>query len=554
VEVAAHAPPAGTASPRPASWPVVGVLVALLVAGPLLVLPASFVTDPGAFDQIATDLLPDALRASVVLALGVGAGTLVLGGGLAALVSFYEFPGRRWLDWGLVLPLAMPAYVLVFVLLGQYDSDGWLQRALRDVLGAQLPEIRSTGGAIAVLTLVLYPYVYVLGRAAFLEQTRDTFEAARSLGLSHARAIGRLALPLARPALAAGAALAVMEALADFGAVNLLNYRAMTDAIYRVWYGAFDRAAALQLATVLVTLTVSLVLLERMLRGRARYHGALSRGEAVVPRRLHGPVAWLATALPVALLLVVLVGPLAQLVVWSVRSLGEGAAGADLARAALTSLGLAAVAAVIAVSAATVVVYGKRTQPSRVGGATARLQTLGYAVPGTVVAVAVYIPLAWLDRRIDGAFGTGLLLTGTAVGLVLAYLVRFQALAYFAVESRMARLDPALDDAAQSLGADRNRVLADVHLPLLWPGIVTAALLVFVEVMKELPATALLRPLGNDTLAIAVWEATKDSRFDTAALPALLIVAVSLVPVVLLMRLSRDGAPEERRRVVEPGA
>jgi iron(III) transport system permease protein len=518
------------------------VLVAVLVAGPLLVLPASFVTDAGAFGEIADDLLPEALRASAVLALGVGAGTLALGGGLAALVSFYDFPGRRWLDWALVLPLAMPAYVLVFVLLGQYDSDGALQRALRDVLGVGLPEVRSTGGAIAVLTLVLYPYVYVLGRSAFLEQSRDTFEAARSLGLSHARAIGRLALPLARPALAAGAALAVMEALADFGAVNLLNYRAMTDAIYRVWYGAFDRAAALQLATVLVTLTVSLVLLERMLRGRARYHGALARGEAVVPRRLHGPRAWLAAALPIALLAIVLVGPLVQLAVWSVRSLGEGATGEQLLRAALTSLALAAVAAVLAAAAATVVAYGRRTQPSRAGEASTRLQTLGYAVPGTVVAVAVYIPLAWLDRRIDGLLGTGLLLTGSAVGLVLAYLVRFQALAYFAVESRMARLDPALDDAAQSLGADRNRVLADVHLPLLWPGIVTGALLVFVEVMKELPATALLRPLGDDTLAIAVWEATKDSRFDTAALPALLIVAVSLVPVVLMIRLSRAGA------------
>jgi iron(III) transport system permease protein len=292
------------------------------------------------------------------------------------------------------------------------------------------------------------------------------------------------------------------------------------------------------------------VLIERMLRGRARYHGALARGEAVVPRRLRGPRGWLAAGLPIALLAVVLVGPLAQLVIWSVRSLGEGATGADLARAALTSVLLACGAAVVAAAVATVVVYGKRAQPSRVGDASARLQTLGYAVPGTVVAVAVYIPLAWLERRIDGVLGTGLLLTGTAIGLVLAYLVRFQALAFFAVESRMARLDPALDDAAQSLGANRGRVLADVHLPLLWPGIVTAALLVFVEVMKELPATALLRPLGNDTLAIAVWEATKDSRFDTAALPALLIVAVSLVPVLLMIRLSRAGAPLEEESVL----
>jgi iron(III) transport system permease protein len=236
-----------------------------------------------------------------------------------------------------------------------------------------------------------------------------------------------------------------------------------------------------------------------------------------------------------------------------VRSLGEGEAAADLARAALTSLGLAGVAALIAVAAATVVVYGRRTQPSRLGNASARVQTLGYALPGTVVAVAVYIPLAWLDRRIDGVLGTGLLFTGTAAGLVLAYVVRFQAPAYFAVEARMARLDPALDDAAHSLGADRNRVLSDVHLPLLWPGIVTAALLVFVEVMKELPATALLRPLGGDTLAVAVWEATKDSRFDTAALPALLIVAVSLVPVVLMIHLSRGGVALEDEAVLGRG-
>jgi iron(III) transport system permease protein len=337
--LASPARPAAAARTRgPAPWAAVGVLVAVLVAGPLLVLPASFVTDAGAFDQIAADLLPEALRASAVLAVGVGAGTLALGGGLAALVSFYDFPGRRWLDWALVLPLAMPAYVLVFVLLGQYDADSPLQRALRDMLGVGLPEVRSTVGTITVLTLVLYPYVYVLGRGAFLEQSRDTFEAARSLGLSHARAIGRLALPLARPALAAGAALAVMEALADFGAVNLLNYRAMTDAIYRVWYGAFDQAAALQLATVLVSLTIGLVLLERMLRGRARYHGALARGEAVVPRRLRGPRAWLAAALPVALVALVLVAPLVQLGVWSVRSLGEGATASNLLRAAFTSL------------------------------------------------------------------------------------------------------------------------------------------------------------------------------------------------------------------------
>ena len=287
---------------RPAGWAVAAVAVAVVVAGPLVALPLSFVTDLGAFDDIASSLLPEALRASLVLALGVGAGTLLLGGGLAALVSFYDFPGRRWLDWALVLPLAMPAYVLVFVLLGQYDESGPLQQALRAAFGDgfQLPEIRSTAGAITVLTLVLYPYVYALGRGAFLEQSRDTFEAARTLGMSRRRTILRVAFPLARPALAAGAALAVMEAVADFGAVNLLNYRAMTDAIYRVWYGAFDQSAAMQLATILLGLTLTLVALERLVRGRARYSGALARGEAVAPQRLRGPGAVVDAAVPVA--------------------------------------------------------------------------------------------------------------------------------------------------------------------------------------------------------------------------------------------------------------
>jgi iron(III) transport system permease protein len=546
VEVAA-ASPRRPRRPGLPGWTWAGIAVSLLVAAPLVVLPLSFVAQPAALGEVAGDLLPESLRASVVLALGVGAGTLLLGGALAALVSFYDFPGRSWLDWALVLPLAMPAYVLVFVLLGQYDASSPLQQALRSVFGQgfQLPEIRSTLGTIVVLTLVLYPYVYALARTAFLGQSRDVLEAARSLGMSHRRALLRVAVPMARPALAAGVALAMMEALADFGAVNLLGYRAMTDAIYRVWYGAYDQAAALQLATVLVSLSIGLVLLERLLRGRARYLGALARGEAAEPRRLRGLAAVAAPALPVLLLLVVLAAPLVQLVVWSVQSLGEGAAAADLGQAAALTLLLATVAALVTVAGATVVVYGRRRSASAAARLSTRLGVLGYAVPGTVVAVAVFVPLAWVDRRLDDAaqavlgLDLGLLITGSVLGLIAAYVVRFQALAVLSVETRMARVDASLDDAARSLGAGPGRLLAEVHLPLLWPGLATAALLVFVEVMKELPATALLRPLGGDTLAITVWEATKDSRFDTAALPALLIVVIGLVPVVVMIRLAR---------------
>jgi iron(III) transport system permease protein len=536
----------GSRGPRTPGWAVLGVVIALLVVGPLVALPASFVGQSEAFGQISRTLLPRALLNSLLLAGGVGAGTLLVGGGLAVLVSFYDFPGRRWLDWALVLPMAMPAYVLVFVVLGQYGLSSPLQTSLFGD-GLRIPGLRTPAGAIVILTSVLYPYVYVLGRSAFLGQSRQALDAARTLGCSYGQAVRRVALPLARPALAAGASLAIMEALADFGTVDLLGIQALTSAIYRVWYGTFDQDAALQLATVLVTLALTMVTVERVVRGRARYHQALGSGDVVVPRPIRGRRRWLA-AVPGALLLaVVFVVPAAQLVAWSAETVADGSLDADLGRAARNTLFLGLVAATVAVVTATVVAYGQRARPSGGGRWAARLATLGYAVPGTVVAVAVYVPLVWVDRRLvdlaDAAFDRHieLVFTGTALGLIIAYLVRFHALAYFAIESRMGRISPNLDDAARSLGADRTRVLADVHLPLLRPGMLAAALLVLVEVMKELPATALLRPLGGETLAITVWEATKDTRFDTAALPALLIVVVGLLPVILLVRLLRRG-------------
>jgi len=545
VELAAPLPRTRPARTRVAGWSVLGLVVAAIVAGPLLALPTSFVGGSDSFDQIARSLLPGAVRTSVLLGLGVGAGTLVVGGGLALLVSFWDFPGRRILDWALVLPMAMPGYVLVFTVLGQYGTATPLQSNLFGE-GLRVDGIRSPLGGVLILTGVLYPYVYVLGRSAFLGQSRQAIESARSLGLTYGQAVRRVALPLARPALAGGAALTVMEALADFGAVDLLGIQALTSAIYRVWYGAFDQAAALQLATVLVGLALTMVTVERLLRGRARYHQALGAGDAVEPRAITGARRWLAALPGTVLLLVVFAVPVVQLVAWSVETVAEDQLADGLGSAARNTLLLGALAALVAVVTSTVVVYGQRSTPSRLGAGAARLATLGYAVPGTVVAVAVYVPLVWFDRRVaDVAGGRGLLFTGTILGLLVAYLVRFHALAFFAVESRMSRIGTNLDDAARALGADRARILADVHLPLLRPGLLTAALLVLVEVMKELPATALLRPLGGDTLAITVWEATKDSRFDVAALPALLIVAVGLLPVILLVRLLRSSGWQE---------
>jgi iron(III) transport system permease protein len=521
--------------------------MALTVVGPLVALPASFIGGGRAFDDISGTLLPTALRTSVLLGAGVAAGTLLVGGGLAVLVSFYDFPGRRWLEWALVLPMAMPAYVLVFVAIGQYGLASPLHSNLLGD-GFRIPGLRTPIGAITILTAVLYPYVYVLGRSAFLGQSRQTLEAARCLGRTYGQTIRQVALPLARPALAAGASLAVMEALADFGTVDLLGIQALTSAIYRVWYGTFDQDSALQLATVLVALAVTMVTVERALRGRARYHQALGRGDAIVPRRLAGWKRWVAPIGPLLLLVVAFALPVAQLGAWALETVREGRVDAGLGRDVRNTLLLGGVGALVAITIATAVAYGQRVHRSRLGRIATRLSTIGYAVPGTVVAVAVFVPLVSVDRHLarwaDDLFGLdiGLIFTGTILGLVIAYLVRFHALAFFAIEARMARIDPNLDDAARALGADRARILADVHLPLLGPGILAAGLLVLVEVMKELPATALLRPLGGDTLAITVWEATKDTQFDTAALPALLIVAVGLIPVMLLVRLMRtDG-------------
>jgi iron(III) transport system permease protein len=531
---------------RPSGWAVTAVVVALLLVAPLLALPLSFVGESGAFNQISRALLPDALRTSAYLALGVGLGTLALGGSLALLVSFYDFPGRRVLDWALVLPLAVPGYVLVFVVLGQFGSTTPLQSNLLGD-GLHVPGIRSELGAIVILTAVLYPYVYVLARSAFLGQSRRALEAARSLGLTYRQSVWRVAFPLARPALAGGVALAVMEALADFGTVNLLGVQALTNAIFRVWNGAFDQDAALQLATVLLGLTLTFVLLaaERLLRGRRRYDQLLGDGDAIEPRRLRGPRAWLAAAACWALLAMVFALPVAQLVAWSVETVADGTVAPKLGEAAWNTALLGAVTSLVAVAVGTLLVFGSRAARSRAGRGVTRLSTLGYAIPGAVVAVAVYVPLVWLDRRIvsgaDSVGGdrVGLFFTGTILGLVIAYLVRFNALSFLAIDSRMSRIDPHLDDAARALGADRARVLADVHLPLLRPGMIAGGLLVLVEVMKELPATALLRPLGHDTLAITVWEATKDSRLAAAALPALLIVLVGLLPVMLMVKLLR---------------
>lgn len=512
--------------PRLDGWTAVTVTVAVLVAGPMLVLPASFIASPDALSDFS-GLLPDAIRATVVLVVGVGLGTFVLGTGLAALVSFCDFPGRSWLEWVLVLPLAMPGYVFTLFALGTVDHAGatWL-------------DLRSPAGAVAIFTLVLYPYVYLLARAAFLAQGAELLEAARGLGHSRAQALLRVALPMARPAILGGVALALMESLADFGTVNLLGVQTFTNAIYKVWFGAFDRDAALQLGTILASITLTLLVLERLSRGRARFERE-GGGRALEPVRLRGPAAAAAVALPLTLVALVVGAPLVQLVVWSIRSVSDGLLPTEFAAAARNSLMLAGMSIVLVVGVALLLAYGRRAGGSRVSAAAVRTATIGYGLPGSVVAVAVIVPLGWIDHRLDDAAGVGLLLTGTVIGLFAAYTVRFLALAFQSLDAGLERVPRSLDEAARGLGSDRLDVLARIHVPMISGALLTAALLVFTEVMKELPATLLLRPLGGDTLAVAVWQATSESLYETAALPALLIVLAGLLPVAALIRLSR---------------
>lgn len=520
------------------------------MAVPLLAVAASFWRPAWAIwahlwrTQLATLLLNTAgLLAAVAL------GTLALGTLLAWLVVACEFPGRRWFEWALVLPLALPAYVMGFVFLGVFEFAGPVQTAVRAVLGPgiRLPDPRSGVAVALVMTLVYYPYVYTLARVALAEQAPELLEGARALGRSRRAVLWTVTLPLARPALVAGATLAGMEALADFGTVTTFGYRTLTEAIYRVWHGMFDRTAATQLAMVLLATAGALVVLERLARGRARYVHARRLPRPPVRQRLAGTRA-LAASATCALVLALGFGlPVAQLGVWAAGILRRDGLPPGFGPALTASLGLGAGAALLATAVAVLLGYALRHRPSRVVAAAVRVAGLGYAVPGAVIAVGVLLPLAALDRLLGGAVRAvlgsepGLLVTGSALGLLFAYLVRFLAVAGQTVEAALARIPRSLDEAARSLGARGHRTLRAIHLPLAGRGLLAALALVFVDVMKELPATVLLRPLGLDTLAIVVWQRTAESLWAEAALPALALVLAGLLPVAVVLRVTGSG-------------
>lgn len=528
-------------------WTYLALGIASVLAVPILTVLASFLAPAGAvWRHLWHTQLVELLANTLLLLVGVGAGTLVVGTGLAWLVVYHQFPGRRVLEWALMLPLAMPAYVLGFVFLGVLDFAGPLQTWLRHTIGpgVRLPELRSAWGVILMMTLVFYPYVYLLARAAFYSQGSATLETARSLGVTPWRAVLRVSLPMARPALVAGMALAMMEALADFGTVATFGYRTVTEAIYRVWYGMFDRTAATQLASGLLCIALGLLWLERTARGRARFTETYRRGTGLTPTRLHGWRAGLALVACLGVLTPGFLLPVAQLSLWTFDVLRTGHLAPHFGALLGNTLYLAGLATGCACVVAILLAYANRLQPSPSVRWSTQCAALGYALPGSVIAVGVLLPLAWLDhtllRWLAARLGYtgGLVLTGSAVGLLFAYLVRFLAVSLHTVDASLAKIPLSFDDAARSLGAGVGSVLRRVHLPLMRSGVLTALILVFVEVMKEMPATLLLRPFGLNTLAIEVWQRTSDSQWQEAAVPALAIVAAGIVPVLLAVRWS----------------
>ncbi|MBG8558254.1 iron ABC transporter permease [Pseudomonas qingdaonensis] len=529
--------------PAQRRWYPLVFTVCALVLLPLSVLVLSWQSiDLQIWSHLLDTQMSRLLGNTLTLILGVGVGVTVLGVSLAWLTSLCEFPGRRWLDWALMLPFAIPAYVLAFVFVGLLDFSGPVQTLLREWFGPmRLPRVRSTGGVIIVLVLVFYPYVYLLARTAFLAQGKGLMEAARVLGQSPLQAFWRVALPMARPAIGAGVALALMETLADFGAVAVFNFDTFTTAIYKTWYGFFSLSSAAQLASLLL-LAVMLVLYgERRARGAVRSSNERPRVAALY--HLHGVKALAASSWCLLVFACAFVIPVLQLLVWFWQ---RGRFDLDERYGALIlhTLYLGAMAALITVAVALLLAFARRQAPTRVVRAGVSLANLGYALPGSVLAVSIMLAFSYLDNQLVVPLSSWLggagrpLLMGSLAALLLAYLVRFIAVAYGPLENSLGRIRPSLPEASRSLGVSGPRLFFKVYLPLLVPGALSAALLVFVDVLKEMPATLLMRPFGWDTLAVRVFEMTSEGEWSRASLPALTLVLVGLLPVIGLIRRS----------------
>lgn len=557
--------PGLTPAPGPRWWPVPGAdawwRLGVLVVSGLLVLPIAAVAwlalspAENIWPHLIATVLPGYVWNTIVLMVGVGGLAFVIGTGTAWLVTMTDFPGRAALQWLLVLPLATPTYIIAYTYVDVFEFAGPAQTALRHAMGWRsradywFPDIRSMGGAIFVMSAVLYPYVFMTARASFLRQSASHLEVARTLGSTPWHAFFAVALPLARPAIAVGVSLAMMECLNDIGAVEYFGVRTLTLGIYSTWLARGNLGGAAQIAVVMLAFVFVLLWLERHGRRGQSFHHTGKRERPLSPTPLRGLRAWAAT---VACALPVLLGFVLPGAVLAGFAMGRyEAATTAYVRAAANTLMIAAIAAGATVAVGLFLAYAHRIAASRLVNLAVRLSSIGYAVPGTVLGIGILVPLAAVDNAVSSlfmrvlGFPTGLLLTGSVFAVALGYVVRFLAISYGTLDAGLGRVTPSLTAAARTLGLTPLGTLIEVHLPLIRPAILSAGLLVFVDCMKELPATLILRPFDFETLATMVYTLASLDQLEDSALAALTIVAAGIVPVILLARtfLGQPGAP-----------
>lgn len=539
---------------RGGGWTLAALVIAGLVLLPILTIALTAVASRGdLWSHVWVYVLPQATRTTLTLLLGTGIIVTVVGTGAAWLVTAYDFRGRGVLEWALLLPLAVPTYVMAYAYMDVLSPLGPVQGAIRAVLGYssprefRLPDIRAMWGCILVFGFVLYPYVYLTTRAMFLTQAANLVEVSRTLGTRRAAIFWRVALPLARPAIAVGVSLALMEALNDIGAAQFLGVRTLTASVYTTWIIRTDLPGAAQIAMAMLVFVVALILVERWARRNQRYAHSAQRAQTMRPVRLRGARALLAFACGSLPIVIGFLGPALYLAIAAARRVQFAGVSPQIWRAALNTVSVSALATLVALAAGFAVVYAARLRPGAAAAALPRIAALGYAVPGTVLAIGILVPVAAFDRFVDQAarqwlgVSVGLLILGSGGALVYAYAARFLAVASGAIEAGLSRVPLSYDHAARTLGQSATGTLLRVHLPLSRAALVSGGLLVFVDCMKELPATLLLRPLNFESLATLLYGEAVRGTYEEAAIAAVLIVAIGILPVILLAGAGRPA-------------
>jgi len=529
-------------------WNIWTLVIALLVSIPVITVAANiFIPSGDIWQHLASTVLPEYIKNSILLMFGVGAGVFIIGVGTAWLVTMCRFPGSKWFNWMLILPMAVPAYLMAYTYTDFLAYTGPLQSLLRDITGWGLgdyyfPNVRSIGGAVIMMSFVFFPYVYLLTRAAFLEQSSSLLEASRSLGATSAQSFYKIALPLARPSIAAGMALALMETLNDFGTVDYFGVQTFTTGIYRTWFGLGERAAAAQLSGFLLIFILFLILIERLSRTKMNVQqGGTGRYKRLSVYNLKGWKAWGATlfcSLTVLIGFIIPVGILSEMMITNFSK----AVDSRFIQFSINTIMVASVAGIFALLVALIMAYGVRLNPNYLTKISTRLGSMGYAIPGSVIAVGILIPFGWADNTIDSwlrenaGFSSGLILSGTVFALIFAYVVRFLAVAFNTVEASLAKITHNMDEAAEGMGYGFGKILRKIHIPMMSGSLFAAIMLVVVDVIKELPATLIVRPFNFDTLAVQVYRLASDERLAESSGAALAIILVGLVPVIILSR------------------